>query len=138
MFVGKDSERCFRAACAWVLAVLAGCGGTSEKTYIPVPEAARTALTAALTAWQSGQAKPGSIAKASPAIEVVDSQWRSGQKLKAFEILQEVPTTEGPKRFQVKLTLEGTSSPLETVYLVVGKDPLYVFREADYQPPNGM
>lgn len=126
------------AFCALAMVLLAGCGGTSEKTYIPRTDAARSALTAAMAAWQSGQPKPGTIPRNSPVIEVVDSEWRKGQKLKSFEILQEIPTTEGPKRFSVKLTMEGATAPQDTVYLVVGKDPLYVFREADYQPPTGM
>ena len=98
---------------------------------------ARTALTAALTAWQSGQAKPGKIESAGQPVQVADKAWEAGAKLKEFEIVKALEG-DSPRKFQVKLTLEKATAPQEVVYVVVGKNPLWVLREAEYQRDSSM
>ncbi len=92
-------------------------------------------MNQALEAWRGGQEKPGRILGVSPTIEAVDSVWSEGKKLKQFEILQET-TVEGRRQFTVKLTLDG-AEPESVNYVVIGKDPLLVFRESDYEKMSG-
>jgi len=112
-----------------------GCGGASTARYIPASGSARAALQTALTTWQSGTAH-GPITSSKPEINVFDARWQAGKKLESFEILEEVTGQEQP-HFQVRLKLEG--QPEETAtYLVVGIDPLHVFRDADYKKATGL
>jgi hypothetical protein len=94
-------------------------------------------LTAALEVWKSGQEKPGSIANQKPAVEVQDSVWRSGRKLKSFEIGEEQTVKDGPPRFSVTLTFYDEPASEQSDYVVVGKDPLWVMREKDFQKMSG-
>jgi len=119
----------------------AGCGGDrTELDILPSEDKARAALEKALTAWKSGQ-KAGKIQAESPGIEVLDSVWRDGAKLTSFDIGQAVekpgPNGPGPRWFEVKLTLQD-SEPQKVNYAVLGLDPLWVYREADYKKACGM
>ena len=107
-----------------------GCGGTFERSFIPDQMLAEDCLKASLDAWKAGK-KHGEVESTNPVIQVVDSKWRSGAKLQEYEILEELPS-DGPKKFRVRLTLEKAPAPEETNYLVVGKDPMWVYREKDY------
>jgi hypothetical protein len=103
---------------------------------VPPDDKARQALEAALAAWQNGQA-PGKVEAGPVPIQVVDSRWRAGQKLRGFEILKEEPG-EGPKVYSVRLTLTKPAGVQTVRYLVVGKVPLWVYREDDYRKQAGM
>ena len=97
---------------ALLLAVVAlwplGCGGGASVTsFHPKSDAAKAALTAALEAWKSGRAKPGVPENIKPAVQVQDSVWESGCKLKEFQIGDEKPAADGPPRFTVTLTFDG-------------------------------
>jgi hypothetical protein len=126
----------FRLARATALSFLfLGCGSGGTARYIPPQDNARAALQTALATWQSGE-KHGPITSSKPEINVFDARWQAGKKLESFEILEAVTAQEHPQ-FKVRLKLEG--QPEETVtYLVVGIDPLHVFRDADYQRATGM
>ena len=114
-----------------------GGGGGSVSSFHPKVSVAKQALTAALEAWKSGQAKPGTIANQKPGIEVQDSVWDSGRKLKGFQIGDEQPAADGPPRFSVELTFDGEPATEKADYVVVGKDPLWVMRENDFQKMSG-
>jgi hypothetical protein len=130
---------CRGIALCGLLSLLAGCSGgqPSVESFNPKGDAAHEALTTALTAWQNGQAEPGEIKDAEPAVQVSDSTWKSGAKLKSYEIAEE-PGGTGPRKFKVKLTLEGAAAPKEVTYVVVGKDPLQVMSEDEYNRDAGM
>ena len=117
------------------LLVLAGCG-RSVKSYFPPEQASRQALEAALTAWQNGQ-PPGEVAGGPPAVRVVDSKWVAGQKISRFQILDE-ESAQGPTFFSVRLTVKGSAKDQVVRYVVVGRDPLWVYREDDFQTAAGM
>jgi hypothetical protein len=120
-----------------LLVAIALCGCSSDRTsdYIPSSESARTALETALNAWQSG-APYEPITTSSPALNVFDARWQAGQKLQKFEILEELPETERPE-FKVRMQLAG--KPEETLtYIIVGIDPLQIFRDADYKRASGI
>ncbi len=123
------------ALCSLLL-VCAGCSSRSYTKYIPSDDKARQALEASLNAWQDGK-KPGPIEGAPQPVQAVDSRWQAGQVLKSYEIIGE-EASEGPRVFSVRLTL-GKPAVQQTVrYIVLGKEPLWVYREDDYKAPAGM
>ncbi len=123
--------------CGLLLAAGTGCSSGYSK-YIPSENKAKQALEAALNAWKEGK-KPGVIEGAPMALEAVDSQWRRGQQLRSFEILSEEPNENGPRVFSVKLVMAQPANQEVTVrYFIVGKEPLWVYREDDYKAPAGM
>lgn len=132
-------EKCWTAlALSLAVLLMSGCGGgSSESSYRPTGKSAKDALSAALSVWKSGQAKPATIESSRPVIQIQDRVWDSGKKLKDFEIGVEKPSTDGPTRFQVKLTLDGEAATEEVEYVVFGKDPLWVCRDKDYQKMTG-
>ncbi len=124
---------------AWglLLTVVSGCNRGYDK-YVPCEDKARQTLEATLNAWRDGK-KPGVIEGAPVTTEAVDSRWRSGQQLRDYEILNEEPHEQGPRVFSVRLTMAKPAGQQVTVkYYVVGKDPLWVYREDDYKAPAGM
>lgn len=119
------------------LAAFALCGCSSDRTdsYIPDSTDARSALETALNAWKSGAAYEP-ITSSTPVLNVFDARWQAGQKLEKFEILEELPETERPE-FKVRMQLAG--KPEETLtYIIVGIDPLLIYRDADYKRASGM
>jgi hypothetical protein len=99
--------------------------------YVPAPATAKLALEAALEAWMRGQ-PPGPIDTVSPKVCVVDSLRAAGRPLERFVILGEVPA-DGARGFAVRVTLKGEESPTLARFLVVGIDPLWVYRQEDYE-----
>ena len=120
------------------LVLSAGCQGRKkEGDFTPAPEKARQALEAGLSHLQNGNS-PGTVPGTSPRVEIVDTKWKAGQ-LKAFEILgEDTPSADSsvPRFFKVRLTL--AKGPQEVRYVVVGIDPLWVYREEDYNSLSGM
>lgn len=125
---------------ALTFGLLAACSGCSDRNYakyIPSEDKARQALEATLSAWRDG--KPvGSVEGGPVAVQAVDSHWQRGVKIASYEILNEEPN-DGPRVFSVRLTLQRPAGKQITVrYFVVGKEPLWVYREDDYKAPAGM
>lgn len=117
---------------AWALCS-AGCG-KSEPGYgrfIPPEPAAREALATALDAWHAGPASKIQT-PAGRRVELTDCQQRDGRRLKGYEIIGEV-VGDGHRTFAVKLTLDGPSGEVKARYHVLGLDPLWVFRQEDYE-----
>jgi hypothetical protein len=114
-----------------------GCSKKADvKDYIPPQESARQALSTALDAWKAGKA-PDQIGASNPAISAQDAQWRGGKKLTAYEIVGPATGDDQNQRFTVKLTLDG-GAPQEMIYVVVGKDPIWVFSDESYKKTSGM
>jgi hypothetical protein len=123
------------SALVWV--VCFGCASKGYDKFIPSEDKARQALEAALNAWRDGK-KPGPVEGAPMPVQVVDSQWLYGKQLRSYEIVGEEPN-DGPRVFSVRLTLQKPAGQQATVrYYVVGKDPLWIYREDDYKAPAGM
>ncbi|MGH7135958.1 MAG: hypothetical protein ACREHD_09475, partial [Pirellulales bacterium] len=72
------------------------------------------------------------------AITAQDKQWSNGKKLTAYEIVGPTTGEDQNRRFTVKLSLAGAAAPEETTYVVVGKDPLWVFSNESHQRLSGM
>lgn len=115
------------AACA----VNLGCGRKAPN-YIPSSKTSRESLEAALTAWVNGQ-RVGSIPNVSPPLQVVDSAWFKGQRLASYEILSEETTREGLPCFSVRLRKSEPYGEETVRYLVIGRSPVWVYREEDYK-----
>jgi hypothetical protein len=121
---------------ALVLGALSGCSRLrNEMDILPETDKARGALDKALATWKAGQ-KMGTIDTGSQKIEVLERVWQSGKKLADYEIVK-AEDKPGPRWFTVKLTLQG-SQPQQVSYAVLGIDPLWVYREEDYNQMCGM
>lgn len=109
---------------------IAGCGQTA-KNYTPSVSVAEAALHKGLDAWVAGK-PPGEIPEMSPAVHVIDAGRKPNQTLTSYRILGE---TRGPsgRTFAVVLTLANPDEELKAQYIVVGIDPLWVFRQEDYE-----
>ncbi len=106
----------------------------SSTSFIPEANAARHAVEEVLSAWQEGKAAVANGVITGSSVKLMDSQWQAGKKLAKYEITSELPADEGPRRFQVRLTFAGEKRDVDTVYLVVGKNPdFFVFRDKDYE-----
>ena len=124
---------------AGALVLLAGCSkGGRVDDFTPSSDKAKQALEAGLKHLQEGN-PTGTVPGTSPKIEMVDTKWKTGQ-LKAFEILGEEGPPAGsnvPRMFKVRLTPK-TGPQEEARYVIVGIDPLWVYREEDFNAMSGM
>jgi hypothetical protein len=118
------------------LAACLGCGNGGTDQFLPSENVSRKALEAALTAWQNGQPMD-QVGSASPAIQVAEPRWQSGEKLGGYEIVKE-ESEAGHTFFSVKLKLKSKGSEQLVRYVVVGKDPLWVYTEDEFKGKGGM
>jgi hypothetical protein len=126
----------FRLAFAVVFAVgFAGCRSSSGDAdlahVVPSTEQARSALTSALAAWKDGH-PGGAIASASPKVEVIDSFRKSDRPLKDFEILGPIEFDRF-RCFAVRLSIDNPAEVEVVRFLVIGNDPIWVFRQEDVE-----
>ena len=127
---GRGSIR-RRAACFVALGLL-GCSTSPEPISI-VPDSAkgRQAVEAAMATWKAGHAA-GVVEPTSPRVLVIDTHRKPGQRLDGFEVLGESADSRG-RTFQVRLALNGPDERPVVGFLVVGIDPVNVFRAEDYE-----
>lgn len=110
---------------------LAGCGNVDRTSqYIPSVSKAESTIEAAMEAWKNGD-PVGPVAGTNPIVHVVDSNRKPGQSLVSYEVLGEVPGN-APRCFAVKVALTNPEKEERLRYIVVGIDPLWVFRQEDY------
>lgn len=116
-----------------------GCGQSNARHLVPNDQLARQALTTALEAWKENQPIDDELQlPRGPKIHVLDIDWRGGRKLEGYEIGQLLPSSgEEPRKFTVRLDCEGQEAK-ETIYHVVGQDPLWIFRDEDMRKTTGM
>ena len=107
-----------------------GCQATA-KNFVPPSEEAQAAVKQALEAWQAG-AMSGEIAGTKPQVFVVDMSRKPNRRLERFEILGETPGRAG-RMFAVQLQLTKPMESVKAEFVVVGIDPLWVFRREDYE-----
>jgi hypothetical protein len=134
MFLCRDR----RWAVLWALPLLLGplgCGHRGDEQFIPQNETARQALETVLTNLERGQ--PAEAGTTAPVIHLVDSQFKPGQKLARHEIFKE-ESEEGHTVFSVRLFLKGAKREQVARYVVIGRDPLWVYRDEDFRSASGM
>jgi hypothetical protein len=129
--VPKPSRTDAPAFAALVVALcLLGCGSNRAERFVPDEAVARQALAAAMAAWQKNDGT--SLSLDGTAVEVVDKHRRPGQSLAQYKILGEVSGIGG-RSFEVELQLDNPSQTEHVRYIVVGINPLWVFRQEDYE-----
>jgi len=108
--------------------------GVPTRRFIPSPEAAQAALEAVLADWQGGRPRE-LIERLEVKVFPIDNQRKPGQELDSFEILGEVPY-EGARCFAVRLGLTHPAADQKVRYVILGIDPLYVYRQEDFELLN--
>ena len=117
-------------------AALAGCRyflpstGRSDADFIPSDAVCRQALSSVLEAWQAG-IPVGPVPQSAPLIHVTDSSRIQQRPLQSWRILGQVPGNAA-SCYAVQLTLDQPVEQRRERYVVVGIDPLWVFRHEDY------
>lgn len=109
---------------------LLGCHDRTSD-FTPPPKLAEAALTKALAAWQAGQ-PAGEIPDCKPAVHVTDNHKQRQRVLGKYRILGETVARSG-RTYAVELTLKSPEEKVKAEYIVVGIDPLWVFRREDYE-----
>lgn len=111
---------------------LCGCRPRAKDAdrFVPAPGVAKAAVTGALERWKRGEAV-NTGAESKPAVRVIDDQRKPGQRLARFEVIGEVASESG-RTFAIRLSLENPDEELIVRYLVIGIDPLLVYRKEDY------
>ena len=107
----------------------AGCRDRARE-FTPAPAAGKASLETALSAWRDGK-EPGKI-DAKPVIQVVDTSRQSGQTLRSFQVLSETTQAAQGRCYVVRLVLENPAAERRERFVVVGIDPVWVFRKDDY------
>lgn len=116
---------------ALTIGFVSGCErGPSAEDFVPPAETALSSLTALLENWQQG-APLDDLLQRTPAIRTADTQIPRDRLLTSFEILGETPV-DGGRRFSVRLQLAAPAEEVDVQYVVVGIDPIWVFRKEDY------
>jgi hypothetical protein len=119
------------------MALVPGCGSPS-RAYAPSARSARDSLDAALSVWRKG-GKADQLATASPAIHTVDYQWQARQVLESYEILEEQPGGgDAEKRYGVLLKFKKPIGEKRVQYIIIGREPVWVFRDEDYTRTSDM
>ncbi len=126
------------AACLFsaLMFSLTGCGGSGEAKYIPSEASAKEALNAALQAWQDGQAH-GPVTSYKVPIDTYDARWQAGETLERFEVIRNEQLDQH-KAFIVRMKLANDPAEQEDTFLVIGNNPLMVFRKQDYDKASGV
>ena len=110
-----------------------GCGPShhGNATPLPDPTIARQAMNLALESWRAGR-PTGRVEPTSPRIQLNDSFRKPGQILDRYEILGQI-AGERAISFVVKATLSHPAE-VETIrFLLLGIDPVIVFRQEDFE-----
>ena len=133
----RITRRSSRSSLAWLIVGLfaIGCadsGRDGVDLAVPDLSPSRAALAASLDAWKAGRRASGVLIGSKPSVGVVDST-RTERPLLDYEVVGPLMPVEKARPFAVRLVL---GSPRETVdarYLVLGQDPLWVFRQDDFE-----
>lgn len=112
----------------------AGCrNAASEIDDLPLPDmnTSQAALTTSLDEWKAGRRMTGVQVGSNPKVGVVDSA-RADRPLIQYEIKGPLMTVGKARPFAVRLILGEPREAVEARYVVVGQDPLWVFRQEDF------
>jgi hypothetical protein len=122
-------------AVGWALLLAAGAGCEGRPGYdrfIPADGAARAHLETALAAWRDGRPTAPVESPDRPAVHLVDTHRKDGQRLKAFTVLGPAPG-DFPRCYAVRLALAQPDEELRARFVVIGQDPVWVMRYEDFE-----
>jgi hypothetical protein len=122
---------CFVALFATITACERDDGEPAKPGFVPSWVEARQALESALSTWRDAPV-PLPASFDIPAVEFVDSQRKTNQRLLSFQILGQTDV-EYIRQFTVRLNLEGEESPQLVKYNIVGRQPVWIFRLENYE-----
>lgn len=128
-----DGRRLLAALALVLLFQATGCRSRSAEDFIPDSELSKAAVASALDTWRDGgaEAKPVDVSDGQVRVEWVDNTRETGRALADYTILGETPATNA-RTFVVVLRFADSPEVVKCRYLVVGIDPLWVFRQEDY------
>ena len=118
---------------SFVTILLADTGCTQQRTdaeFMPSEQDSQNALRTALDAWKAGQAA-GPVPGTKPVIHVTDSSRIDERKLESWKLLGPVPGN-APRCYAVSLQLAEPTEERRERYVIIGIDPLWIFRHEDY------
>jgi hypothetical protein len=69
-------------------------------------------------------------------VDTFDARWRDGRVLESYEIL-EYELVEDRPTFRVRVGLKG-EAVVEDRFVIVGNNPLLVFRKQDFDKAGGL
>lgn len=72
------------------------------------------------------------IANTKPQVHITDAHRKAGQRLEEYQILGEVPG-DAPRCFAVKATFSNPAAEERIRFVVIGIDPLWVWRHEDLE-----
>ncbi|WP_165230754.1 hypothetical protein [Aquisphaera insulae] len=117
-----------RIAAILITITLGGCGNPSAP--LSSAEQARKSLELGLEAWKAGRSA-APLREEKPAVDFVDYQWKAGTKLVGYLVDSDSADSE-THTFTVELTTADAKGPRKVQYMVLGLDPIHVFRDEDY------
>lgn len=118
-------------ACAVLLSLVGGCGGSGGNPHPVESDQARAVLEDVLESWKQGESSE-SWREKDPEVVIQDMDWKSGAKLKDYEIIDPGKAVDANLHCDVKLTLvdaKGKSFEKTVTYLVGTSPALTVFRK---------
>jgi hypothetical protein len=115
------------------LVLAAGCSSAQQGTerFVPSDGDARRHLEVALAAWRDGR-PTAPVPDSSPAVHLVDTHRKAGQRLTAFTVLGPV-AGDFARCYAVRLALDAPAEELRVRFVVIGLDPVWVMRHEDFQ-----
>jgi hypothetical protein len=121
----------FRVLMPAAVLLLAGCGSDQPLPMATTAEKARPAIEAALNAWKDGKT-PDDLQKQSPAVYLLDADFKRGAKLANFTIDGDGRPYGTGYRFDVTLQLDGgKAGGKKLAYRVVTDPTVSISREDD-------
>lgn len=127
--------------CCWSCAFVAiaittllfGCSGNRDRSaaFTPSSQTARESLARALEEWKAGN-PVGEIPDTHPLIFVTDQNRKPDQRLVNYQILGETRVGSG-RAYGVRLSLTNPPEEVTTEYILVGIEPLWIFRREDFE-----
>ena len=125
---GRRSDRFLTVVAMGII----GCSGRPESpAIVPDSTRGRRAVEAAMASWKAGH-PAGIVEPTSPRVQVGDTHRKPGQRLDGYEILGESADAR-VRTFTIRLALVEPEERPVVRFLVVGIDPVLVFREEDYE-----
>jgi hypothetical protein len=109
-----------------------GCNSEAAaiQRFIPSQESSQSAISKAFDAWKTG-VPAGPVPETTPLVHLTDNHRKPNERLVSYRILGEVPG-DTPRCYAVELKFDPPRDE-RARYVVVGIDPLWVFRMEDYQ-----